>query len=844
MNTQILTELSPEELNRQCDPEALPFEDTDGLPDLEEVIGQPRALRALELGSGVPGHGFNTFILGQPGSGRTTLSREYLERKAVNQSVPSDWAYVNNFEDPRYPIVLELPSGDAPKLRSDIKDVIERCQVEIDRIFKSDEYKNEHDRLLTELKKDQEDEFTKLQEHVESNNFMIARTSFGFVLVPGVHGKPLKPEEIEKLSAEQQKKLKDLQEKLGAKVERTLTRIREREDRTNQLLRDLNESTVAYVLEPILKPLFKKYKKHPLVLAHLESLQLDIIDNQEKFQTESSPSPVLPGFSPSPEKWLHRYDVNVLVDNGDLRGAPVVVENHPSYGNLLGRIEHEVAMGASRTDFTMIHPGALHRANGGFLIIPARDLLINPYAWEGIKRVLREGKIRIVELANQLGVVSTVTLEPEPIPLHIKIVLIGTPLLYYMLRSLDEDFTKLFKVRADFTDKMVRSPETELEYGLFVKSVVEGNKLPPFDRTAVARIIEYSSRLADDQTKLTTRFGKIADIVREAAFWAAYEPEDEQKNQQPVGDRLVKSADVQQAIDESIYRSDLIVERLQEMIRDGTLMIDVTGKQAGQINALSVMLLADFAFGKPSRVTASAYVGRGGIIDIERQANLGGPVHTKGILILNGVLGQLYGQMRSISLSANITFEQSYDSVEGDSASAAELLALLSAVANIPLRQDRAITGSINQQGQIQAIGSVNEKIEGFFLTCKTLGLTGEQGVVIPKSNSKQLMLNQDVVEAVRNGEFHIWSISIFDEAITLFSDMDPGVVQDDGSYSADSFHQRVVERLEEFAELEEKKKNEQADPPKGAEQESDDQEKKDETGEDKGTTASHPSAS
>jgi len=396
MNTQVLAELSPEELNRQCDPETLPFEDTNSLPDLEEVIGQPRALRALELGSGVPGHGFNTFILGQPGSGRTTLSREYLERKAVNQPVPSDWAYVNNFEDPRYPIVLELPSGDAPKLRSEIKDAVERCQVEIDRIFKSDEYKNEHDRLLTELKKDQEDEFTKLQEHVESNNFMIARTSFGFVLVPAVHGKPLKPEEIEKLSPEQQKKLKDLQEKLGVKVERTLTRIREREDRTNQLLRDLNESTVTFVLEPILKPLQKKYKKHLLVLAHLESLKRDIVDNQEKFQTESSPSPVLPGFSPSTEKWLHRYDVNVLVDHGDLRGAPVVVENHPSYGNLLGRIEHEVAMGASRTDFTMIHPGALHRANGGFLIIPARDLLINPYAWEGIKRVLREGKIRIV----------------------------------------------------------------------------------------------------------------------------------------------------------------------------------------------------------------------------------------------------------------------------------------------------------------------------------------------------------------------------------------------------------------------------------------------------------------
>ncbi len=813
MNSQTPVELNPEEVTRQCDPAKLPYEDTNSMPDLKKVIGQPRALRALELGSGIPGHGFNTFVLGQPGSGRTTLSRELLEQKAIKQPVPSDWCCVNNFEDPRYPIVLELPPGDAPTLRSEIRNFIERCKIEIKRAFKSDEYINEHDRLQTELKNAQENEFLKLQELVESKNFMIARTSSGFVLVPAVNGKPFKPEEIKKLSSDKQQKLGDIQDKLGIEVERTINRIHEHEDRANQVLWELKESTVIFVLEPILKPLCKKYQENPRLLAHLGSLKRDIVVNQEKFQAEIYPNTVLPGFNPNTERWFKRYDVNVLVDNGGLHGAPVVVENHPSYGNLLGRIEHEVVVGASRTDFTMIHPGALHRANGGFLIIPARDLLLNTYAWEGIKRVLREGQIRIVELANQLGVVSTATLEPEPIPLQIKIVLIGTPLLYYMLRSLDEDFTKLFKVRADFTDKMIRSPETELEYGLFVKSVVEENKLPPFDRTAVARIIEYSSRLAADQTKLTTRFGNIADIIRESAYWATYQPAGKHNTKMTRGGKLVKAADVQQAIDENIYRSDLIVERLQEMIRDKTLLIDVTGYQVGQINALSVMLLADFTFGKPSRVTASAYVGRSGIIDIERQANLGGPVHTKGILILNGVLGRLYGQTRSLSLAANITFEQSYDSVEGDSASAAELLALLSAIGDIPLRQDRAITGSINQQGQIQAIGSVNEKIEGFFLTCKTLGLTGEQGVVIPKSNIQQLMLNQDVVEAVRNGEFHIWPISTINEAIGLFSDIDPGEPQDDGSYSEHSFHRRVIQRFEKFAELEDKKGNEHPDP-------------------------------
>lgn len=813
-------ELSPAVLRNRCDPVTLDFSSTDDLPDLEDVIGQPRAIRALELGSGVSGPGFNTFVLGRPGSGRTTLSREYLERKASHEAMPSDWCYVNNFEDARFPKALQMPAGEGIEFRKAIQELVTRCKAGVSRAFASDEYKQEHDRILSTLKQNQETEFNRLKEYAEKDNFVIARSAFGFMLVPVIDGEPLTPEQVAKLSSEEQTKLEQLQKKIGDELEKTLTHLRTLEKQTNEQIERLNEATILFLLEPMMRPLFDKYENLKPVITHLIEVQADIISNADKFRGEEPGEGALPVFPLAQRDWARRYEVNLLVDNSLLNGAPVVVENHPSYGNLLGRIEHEVAMGASRTDFSMIHPGALHRANGGYLVIPARDLLINPYAWEGLKRVLREGEIRIVELANQVGLVNTITLEPEPIPLQIKIVLVGTPLLYYMLQSLDEDFAKLFQVRAEFTTSMQRTPETEHEYGLFVKSVVLENKLPPFDNSAVAKIIEYSSRLAEDQHKLSTRFGKIADLIREATFWANREARNNQKHarkSQPV--QLVTADDVNKAIDESLYRSNLIEERIQELIADGTLMIDVRGEKIGQINALSVIQLGDFGFGKPSRVTASVYAGRNGIVDIERQANLGGPLHTKGVLILNGFLGQRFGQQKALSISANLTFEQSYEGVEGDSASTAELLSLLSAIGNIPLRQDLAITGSINQHGQMQAIGGVNEKIEGFFTTCKAMGLTGEQGVVIPRANSHQLMLNDQVVEAVEQGHFHIWTVTTIDEVILLFTGMEAGDLQEDGSFPQGSFNHAVANRLQDFAKIgekEDKGKNEADEQVKG----------------------------
>ncbi len=779
-------ELPAGALSRPCDPDSLAFETTNELPDLQDVIGQPRALRALELGSELSGPGYNIFVLGQPGSGRTTLSQEYLLRKAESEPAPDDWCYVDNFEELHRPRALRLPAGRGIEFRKDMDGLIQHCQQDIPRTFESEEYTRDRDRTVAEAKKQQDAEFLRLQKYVEKYKFVIARTSFGFMLAPAMEGKPLKPEEVQALTEKQRKKLEGLQVKLTVEVEKSLKLFRELERQAQEQIHELNTRTVNFLIQPVMETLKGKYTGLDGVLAHLEAVQADIVENASQFRPGDGDSPGGPGSA----GWALRYSVNVLVDNSSCKGAPVIVETHPSYHNLMGRIEHEAIMGATHTDFTMIRPGALHRANGGYLVVSGRDVLLNPYAWEGLKRALRDGEARIIELGNQLSLLSTATLEPESIPLQVKVVLVGTPVLYYMLRYYDEDFARLFKVRAEFASLMKRDLQTEQEYGLFVKSVVMEHDLPPFDRSAVAKIVEFSARLADDQDKLSTRFGKIADLVREAAYWA----------RKTDGRDKVTASDVQRAIQESVYRSNLVEERIQELIAEGTLMVDVSGQTVGQVNALSVLMLGDYEFGRPNRVTAAAYAGKGGVVDIERQAKLGGAVHTKSVLILTGLLGWLYGRTQALNLSASLTFEQSYEEVEGDSASTAEFAALLSAIAEIPLRQDIALTGSINHHGLIQPIGGANEKIEGFFATCKARGLTGEQGVILPAGNLRHLMLQDEVIEAVRERRFHLWAVTTLDETLALLTGFEPGKRQPDGSYPPGSFHAAVMSKLAAFS--------------------------------------------
>jgi len=785
-----IPELTADALWLCCDPETLGFQTTDDLPDLQSVIGQPRAIRALELGSEVAGPGYNIFVLGVPGSGRTTLSQEYLQRKAALEPPPDDWCYVNNFDNPLSPRALRLPPGKGGELKKDLSEFVNYCKREIPRVFESKEYGTERDRIIEELNKNQEAEFTKLQDYASRHSFVIVRTPSGILVIPAAHGKPLTPEEVQQLSAEHRTKFERIQARLAEEVEKTLKTLRDLGIQTFEKLRELNRQTITFVTQPILADLKEKYQSVEPVRQYLETVQADIIQNAGEFRPHEGGEP-----EPAQHRWLQRYDVNVLVDNGGITAAPVINEMHPVYHNLLGRIEHEMVMGASRTDFTMIRAGALHKANGGYLILPARDLLISPYAWEGIKRALRDGYIRIVELGNQIGLLSTESLDPEPIPLALKVILVGTPLLCYLLQNYDEDFAKLFKVRAEFATLMDRNQEAEREYGLYVHSVCLDNQLPPFDKTAIARIIEFSSRLAESQLKLSTRFGRIADLVREAAYWAR-----KQNGDNPA--HVVTVTAVQKAIDEAIYRANLLDQHLQEMITDGILMIDVQDAVVGQVNALSVYSLGDFSFGKPSRVAVSVAPGRAGIIDIERVAHLGGPIHTKGVMILAGFLNSRYSCNGPLSLSASLAFEQSYSEIDGDSASAAELFALLSAIADVPIRQDLAVTGSVNQHGQIQAIGGVNEKIEGFFATCQAKGLTGRQGVLIPKANQRHLMLNAKVIQAVSGGQFHIWTIATVEEGLALLTGLEPGTADPTGQYPPGTLNERILKRLEAYTNL------------------------------------------
>lgn len=776
--------LTPQQLCKKSSPQSLGFETTDDLETLQKVIGQPRAFKALELGSEVPGKGFNIFVMGIPDSGRTTLSQAYLERKAASEPTPDDWCYLSNFKDARKPKALRLPAGRSMDLKEDIEELIEQTHQEIQKTFSSESYQKERQALTKELQQTQEKEFEKLNQKVREKSFILSQTQVGFILVPASpEREPLDRETLQKLPPDKKEELTATQKELEQALQKTITKINEINLQIKKKIQEFDKKTASFATSPLFQNIKSKYKGLEQVINHIDALQEDIVKNADKFRTQDEED------KKEREKWRTKYEVNVIVNNADQEGAPVILESHPSYHNLIGQIEHRFIMGASHTDFTLIRAGALHRANGGYLLIPARDILLNPYAWEGLKRALRDAKIRILELSSQAGALSTVSLEPESIPLNTKVVLFGTPLLYHLLRENDEDFAKLFKIRADFATVMERTPQNEGDYALFVKSVVNNNDLSPFDNTAVARLIEYGARAAGNQDKLTTQLGKITNVIQEAAYWAKKEKQN-----------LVTVQSVNRAIHESIYRNNLAEERSREMITEGTILIRVEGKAIGEVNALSVLALGDFAFGKPNRLTAASRPGDDGIVNIEREAELSGPIHTKGVLILSGFLGGRYAQEKPLNLTASLTFEQSYGGVEGDSASAAELYALLSSLGDIPIRQDKAITGSIDQHGNIQAVGGLNEKIEGFFKVCQEKGLTGEHGVLIPAANVRHLMLNDEVISAVEAGKFHVWPINTFDEGIPILTDLEAGQRDENGDYPPGTFNYKVQEALNRFA--------------------------------------------
>ncbi|MFC1529208.1 Lon protease family protein [Gemmatimonadota bacterium] len=780
--------LTPDRLRSHCDPAVFPTETTAEMESEIVMIGQPRAARSIEFALGVSADGYNLFMAGEPGTGRKTSIKIALGRTAAERPTPEDWCYVHNFAQPDSPGALRLPAGMGCEFKKAVADLVEELKDGIPKAFEGPVYEERRAHLVKDLSEKRDELFNAFKTEAEDRGFTVEQSGGGIMTLPVKDGKPMSSQEWEDLSEEDRTDLEQKQEDLQ-KVMRDITRqVRDLEKSAKLKLRDLERiiaaMPVAHAIDEV-KEAFEKYKP---VIDYLEGLKEDVLTHLEDFKDEEEEQQMpFPGMkAPREVDVLLRYGVNVLVDNCEQEGAPVIWESNPSFYNLVGRMEYRASMGTMTTDFTMIKGGALHQANGGYLVVQALDVLRNQGAWEALKRALQTHEIHLEDLNDQFRMVQTQGLKPEPIPIDVKVIMIGSPMLGMLLYDQEEDFSKLFKVKADFGLVMEQDDKTVQAYAGFITSIAREENLLPFHRSAMARIVEHGGRIVADQGKLSTRFVEIADLLREADYWA-----------QQSGSDIVTSEHVVQAIGEKVYRSNRIEERLQEMITEGTVMVDTEGSMEGQINGLAVLGFGDYDFGKPSRLTARVYAGKAGIIQIDRDTELAGNLHNKGVLILQGFFASRYASKTPLSFSASLTFEQLYSGVDGDSASSTELYCLLSALAEVPLRQDLAVTGSVNQLGEVQAIGGVNQKIEGWYHTCKLKGLTGTQGVMIPASNVRNLQLKDEVIEAVEAGQFSIYPIEHVDQGIELLTGIEAGEQLEDGTWTEGSINNLVAEHLE-----------------------------------------------
>ncbi|MBD3288315.1 AAA family ATPase [candidate division KSB1 bacterium] len=788
-------ELTPRQLKRHFDIDRMGVKDTEKLDHLTGIIGQERAVESLQFGLNIKGVGFNTYVAGPPGIGKMTSVKSFIEKVASKKETPPDWCYVNNFSDSYNPKVIQLPAGKGCDLKKDMEYLVEHIQQELPKSFESDDYNARKDEIMNNLNQKREELSRELNNRANEEGFTIQPSPVGIMIIPVKDGEPLKDSEFQSLSEDERNEIQEKREKIQNDMKGAMKKIRKIENEAQNKVKELDQRVALNSVGGVIDDLMEKYSDYEKVKKYLEDVQDDILDNLDMFKQNSaekkSELPV-PQLKQQQQKMLElslrKYTVNVTVDNSKQEGAPVIVEYNPTYNNLIGRIEKEMQMGALTTDFSMIRAGSILKANGGFLVLPVEDVLRGIYSYDGLKRTLRSGKIHIEELGEKLGYMTVKTIRPEPIPVDVKVVLVGSPFIYYLLQQYDEDFQELFKVKADFDTQMDINDENIGDFMSFISTYCHKEELRHLAGDAIRKLLEHAARMAGDQKKLSIKFGLLADILREADFWAGQN-----------GSSLVNGEDVQKALDHRIYRSNLIQKRIQEMIERGTLLIDTDGKKVGQVNGLSVINLGNYMFGKPNRITATVSPGREGIVDIEREVKLGGPIHSKGVLILSGYLNQKYMNNSLLTLSAKVVFEQSYQGVEGDSASSAELYAILSMLADAPIRQNIAVTGSVNQHGEVQAIGGVNEKIEGFFDVCQTNGLTGEQGVIIPDSNKKNLMLREEVIKAIEDNKFHVWAITTIDQGIEILTGIPAGERQADGSFPKNTLNEKIESRLKSY---------------------------------------------
>jgi predicted ATP-dependent protease len=788
--------LSADRLRRRCDPSTFRFASTADLPPLEDVIGQDRAVSAISFGIDIESKGFHVFALGPAGTGKTTTIRKFLDRKAKDRPTPDDWIYVNNFEDSDRPRALHLPAGKGAQLKADMDRFADDLKAEVPRSLETEQYQQAAQQIETQFERQRQQLFEELQQRARQQNFALMQTPQGMGLAPLIDGEVVTPEKFQQMPEDKRRQIERSETELQNELREAMRRMPQLQREARDQLHTLDQQAVGYAVGHLIDDLKQRYAEFDQVTDYLERVRADVLANIDMFREmeqleqmqQQNPLAALMGARPVS---LDQYRANLVVDNSHTTGAPVVLETNPSYYNLIGRVEQQAQFGALVTNFTMIKSGALQRANGGYLILSARDVLTKPFAYDALKRALRDRVVAIESMGEELRVIATRSIEPEPIPLDVKVVLLGDPSLYYMLYLLDENFHELFKVKADFATFTDWDDRSVQRYAQFIGTVAREESLRHFDPSGVARVVEQAARLVENQEKVSTKFGDIVDLLRQSSHWARV-----------AGHDLVTAADVQKAIDEERYRADRLEVLIEEAIDKNIIMIDTQGAVTGQVNGLSVLPQGDYAFGKPSRITARTSVGRGGVVHIDREVGLGGPIHNKGVLILAGYLRGTYAQDMPLALSATLTFEQAYEGVEGDSASSAELYALLSSLAGIPLKQQYAVTGSVNQLGQVQPIGGANEKIEGFFDTCKGKGFTGEQGVLIPESNVRNLMLRQDVIDAVRDGKFSIYSVASIDQGIEILTGVPAGELQADGSYPEGTVYRAVQNRLHNLAQV------------------------------------------
>lgn len=739
------------ELRKYCDKNIFDFKTTEELQPIEYLIGQDRALNAINFSLDIKVDGYNLYVSGIPGTGRTTSIRKIVEEKAKNEKKPEDLVYVYNFKNPDKPNLIKFPAGKGNFFAKDIDEFISTIRKTIPKAFEAEDYEKRKNELVKKFQLEKEKLLNEVEMMAKEKGFLIQLTPTGVLTIPLQNGQPLKPEDFSKLSTDEQKRIQEEGEKLLEEINEVILRLKKIDKKIFESLKELDIEVAVFAIGHLLKDLILKYEEVAEVGDYLESLKDDIIENLSFFKELKKSEEV--------EEFLKRYKINVFVDNSNTKGAPVIYETNPTYYNLFGGIEYENKMGFMVTNFNLIKAGSIHRANGGYIIINALDLLINQFSWDTLKRTLKNKESIIENPLEQFKIIPTVSIKPEPIPINLKVILIGTPYIYYLLYYYDDEFKKLFKVKADFDTEMDKNEENMLKYVNFISSFVKKSNLKHLTKDAVSEVIDYGSRNVENQNKVTTRFQIIGNLITEANYWAEKD-----------GSKYIEDRHIIKAIEEKEYRSNLIEQKIHELISDGTILIDVDGEKIGQINGLAIISLGDFTFGRPTKITANVSMGAKGVVNIEREVKLSGRIHDKGVMILSGFLGERYAKDKPLTISATLTFEQSYEEIEGDSASSAELYALISSIANIPIKQYYAVTGSVNQKGEIQPIGGINKKIEGFFEICKIKGFNRKQGVIIPYQNKKDLMLKKEVIDAVKDNKFHIYAIKTIDEGLEILT--------------------------------------------------------------------------